>query len=76
MPPNPTTRHNTPLPLNLSMPTLMLPVAKGNPPHLLSIYSLLTPNIVSPTIHYNTTIPLRQWGGAGPAKRAERSGLP
>jgi len=58
------------------MPTLMLPAANGNPPHLRCIHHPRIPNKVSPTLHSNIKIPPRQWGGAGPAKRAERSGLP
>ena len=51
--PNPTTR---PLPFPLSLPTLMLPVANGNPPHLHCIHPGHPSNMVSQTVHQAITI--------------------
>src|SRR6476646_4169982 len=59
-----TTKH--PLSFTLSLPTLMIPVAKGNPPHPLSIHQSSTSTIVSQTVHYTIKLHLRQCGGAGP----------
>src|SRR3954466_15710960 len=48
--------YYTPLPFPLSLPTLMLPVANGNPPHLHCIHPGHPSNIISQTVHQAITI--------------------